>query len=46
MRESLLVERTLNKSCPTCDHNLTANCGYVDTNDSFEDTTFCDKHAC
>ena len=44
MRESLLVKRTLDKSCPTCDHNLIANCGYVHTNDSFEDANFSDIH--
>ena len=30
--------------CPTYDHNLIANCGYVHTNDSFEDANFSDIH--
>ena len=44
MRESLLVERTLNNSCPTYDHNLIANCGYAYTNGSLEDRNFSDIH--
>ena len=44
MREFLLVERTLNNSCPTYDQNLIANCGYAYINGSLEDRNFSDIH--